>query len=122
MCTVSFNVPNDFLASLSIDKEEASSYARLMFAVGVYAAGSIDAVRAAQIAGVTMHEFLSIASPIVSEDNLAGLVDLYESDPRYQPITEEELQKELMTARQAYKEGRHMDAMEFCAQMERRHA
>ena len=62
-----------------------------------------------------------VASPMRSKDNAVGLSELYESDPRYQPITEEQLQKELMAAQQAYKEGQRMDALEFCAQMERRH-
>lgn len=41
--------------------------------------------------------------------------------PRYQPIPEEQLRQELLSAQRAYAEGRHTDALAFCERMEARH-
>ena len=45
---------------------------------------------------------------------------LFADDPRYQPITEEQLRQELLSAQREYAEGRHTDALAFCDRMERR--
>ena len=56
MCTVSVTVPNDFINANNIT--DASAYARLMFAVGIYMAKDVSVGYAAQLAGVPEEDFI----------------------------------------------------------------
>ena len=56
MCTVSITIPDEFLADRRIAAEEASSYLRLMVAIGLYTNGDASIERAAQIAGINAVE------------------------------------------------------------------
>ena len=54
------------------------------------------------------------------QDSALRASGLLNRDRIFQPVDEEQFQRELMDAQQAYKHGDFQDALDFCEAMERR--
>ena len=69
MCTISITVPDEFLSEKMIATDQASTYVRMIVAIGLYSNGDATVERAAQIAGINVDD-LRLA--LAQCDNRAG--------------------------------------------------
>ena len=101
MCTVTFNIPNKFLSERRIATDEASAYARLMFAVGVFKSGGMTIEDAAELAATDVQSFrdLVFAEEATDEDKSWLMAELERGSSSQTWYTEEEMDKHFQRRR-----------------------
>ena len=99
MCTVSFNIPNKFLSDRKITADEASEYARLMFAFGVFRSGDGTIEDAAELAATDVAAFRDFISERVETD-VSWLMSELERGSRSKTwYTEDEMEENFLRRR-----------------------
>lgn len=54
------------------------------------------------------------------QDDALESAGLFDDDPLFQPVAQNQLRRELLCAQEAYRKGDYVDALSFCDEMERR--